>query len=78
MRVLPVMWHLLPVVPAALGQWWLFGAACVLVALAWIKTKKLQLMISEIEASPASPARERELESLRKTLQMWRSLTFHA
>lgn len=82
MRVVPVLWHLLPVVPAAFGQWWLFGASCLLVALAWIKTKKLELVIAEMEASQqaaqGSAEVNRELESLRKALKLWRSLTFYS
>ncbi len=77
LRLLRAVWHVLPVVPFALGYYYLGLAALLMVALPYIKTAKLKVLLDDAEQRASQSAVWRkEADSLRLWHRRWRALTF--
>jgi hypothetical protein len=77
--VVPVLVHSLPLVPLALGYGYAAIATVLLVALTYIKTRKLEATMVHLEGLapvPPSAAATRELNELRRAIALWRAMTF--
>lgn len=71
--------HLFPLVPLTLGYWYWALAAVLVVSLAYIKTKKMDVTIALLEEKGPGADREwweKELAELKKLREFWRRLTF--
>jgi len=75
-KVLLVLFHALPLVPLVFGRWYAAAAALLVVALPYIKAKKLAVKIETVEGHPPSVRRTEELASLRGLQGFWKGLTF--
>ena len=68
-----VIFHLLPLVPLAFGYQWLAVAMILLVAVSYIKVKKIEQQIKDLSARSKDHV---EIEGLRNTRNFWLGLTF--
>lgn len=77
--ILPALLHGAPLVPFALGYYYVGVAMLLLVALPYIKLKKFEAQIADIEAKAPEPRHRKvdaELAEIRKTSRLWAALTF--
>jgi len=71
--ILKILFHGIPLIPLAEERWKLSLALLLLVALPYIKTKKLTYQYEELKRRDSENS---QLPSLAKTRRLWQSFTF--
>jgi len=66
--------HMMPIVPAAMGQWIVFVIVILLVTLLYIKSMKLGVAIADYRER--FPEGHREIDLLERHRQRWLYLTY--
>lgn len=69
----PALFHLLPLLPFAFGFQWLAIATLLLVLVSYIKVKKINQQIADLESRKGS---SEERAALERTRNFWLGLTF--
>ena len=87
LKPLPILFHLTPIIPLGMGWTYITVAALILVAVPYIKVRKLSAQLADLldrHPDGAASARlderqrlvlEKEKASLEKTIRLWASLT---
>lgn len=77
MNALRLILHISPLIPLIYGRLFLTLAFILLVALAYIKTRKLRTQLEDLRARAGDSDRDRKaLSDCERTLNFWRQLTF--
>lgn len=74
LKTVPIIFHCLPLVPLAYGRHYATAATLLLIALPYIKVKKLRVLRDEMRRAGAP---EMETEEIRKVMDRWQILTFY-
>lgn len=70
-KLIPILFHLIPLFPLSKGWWSATLAALILVVVPYIKVRKLELELRDGKDSLS----DKEKSSLLKTIRFWKSLT---